>query len=223
MKTTTFVCVSALASVMATGCGATSDDDFDQQASEQEDIGSVEQAVTPAKGDWVVIGCNLTQTQMQAILGDLTAATSVKMICGFLTSTTKIPVLISGVSRTLYNSNGTVYATNRKFWYGVIGSSLSTTLFNNAAQSCLNPYKHRFFTGTFNTNSGCKAAGGASKYYDDFSSTTRTNECNWVKAQTAFKNKAASLGKTIASNCSNVIGFDPGVTSASCSVGGWTC
>jgi hypothetical protein len=221
MKTTTFACVSALASVMATGCGATSDDDFDQQASEQEDIGSVEQAVTPVKGDWVVISCSLTQAQMNTILGNLDAVVSLQTMCGILGAKTKIPVIISGVSRTIYYNNGTTYMANKKFWYAVVGSGVNTINFNNGAHSCFVPFQHRFFIDGYHTKTNCKA--DRLKYYDDFVATTRTSECTWVKGQTAFKNKAAELGKTIASNCSNVIGFDPGVTSASCSVGGWTC
>jgi hypothetical protein len=55
MKRTALVSVAFCASVMASGCAGESLEGFDQEALDQESIGSVQQGVTPDVGDWVDI------------------------------------------------------------------------------------------------------------------------------------------------------------------------
>jgi hypothetical protein len=107
-----------------------------------------------------------------------------------------------------------------------------------------NAFVHSYFAGTWDSNTSClsyKVPGSIAcmfalnktwcmeywhqslYYFPDYGATKRTSECNWIKAQTAFVNNAAAIGLPVASDCSNVVGFDPLTTASQCASGGWVC
>jgi hypothetical protein len=77
---------------------------------------------------------------------------------------------------------------------------------------------HRFFRNGWHSETNCKAAG--EKYYHDMSST-RVTYCTWMRSRTNWMNAATAQGKRVASDCNNVVGFDPGTVLASTTAGGW--
>ncbi|MCU0694254.1 MAG: hypothetical protein MUF54_22925 [Polyangiaceae bacterium] len=211
MKSAATVSVSVLASVMVCGCVAASDDDF-----AQEDTGSIQQAVTPVTGSYVPLTCSSTLLTLNTRLGDISAANAMLKICAGSNSE-QYPVIISGASRNIYNNNGSIFQGTKRFWYTVKPNSTAW----NDTTSCDYPFIHRFWVDGWKSDRNCLSVG--KKYYNDFIATTRANHCQWISNYPAFKTVASNLGKAVASDCSNVLGFDPGTNLQACGVQGWVC
>jgi hypothetical protein len=211
MKSTALVSVSVLTSIIVCGCVAAHDDDF-----EQEDIGSAQQAATVTTNWFVMANCSGGYTGLKAQVNDQRAANALYTICGRTTSSERYPSIISSSSRNIYENNGSVFESSKKFWFTPATSSDSR--FNNMF-SCKIPFIHRFWINGYNTRTDCKAAG--QKYYDDFGTTTRPTMCTWVKTRTNYLNACSSVSRPVASDCSNLMGFDPGSTLANTAAGGW--
>jgi hypothetical protein len=211
MKSTALVSASVLASVMVCGCVATNNDD-----SKQEEFGSVEQAATVTYNWFVMANCSGGYTGLKAQVNDQRAANALYTICGRSTSSVRYPSIISATSRDIYNNNGTKWESSKKFWFTPATSGDSR--FNNLF-SCKIPFIHKFWVDGWNTGANCRAAG--QKYYNDFTSTTRSSTCTWVKTRTNYLNACNSVGRPVASDCSNLLGFDPGSTLANTLAGGW--
>jgi hypothetical protein len=160
--------------------------------------------------------CSGGYAGLKAQVNDQRAANALYTLCGRTTSSMRYPAIISSSSRNIYENNGSVFESSKRFWFTPAASGDSR--FNNMF-SCKIPFIHRFWINGYNTRTDCKAAG--QKYYDDFGTTTRPTMCAWLKTRTNYLNACSSVGRPVASDCSNLIGFDPGSTLANTVAAGW--
>jgi hypothetical protein len=227
MRLAALVSASVFSSVMVPGCVTSYDGDPNQQAFEEEAIGSSQQALVTdelKKGDWTICNCTLGLSGLTNYVRDDSRGNAIWKMCQKLGTTTRIPIIVTNVSRKLFNANGTpLYPDGSdlraRMWFAAFPNSVATATFNNVG-SCSSPYIHRFWTNGWKTDVDCKAAGKT--YYDDMILSSRGAECAWTKLQTGFMSAAASVGKGVLANCNNLVGFDPLATGGSLGCG-WLC
>jgi hypothetical protein len=206
---------------MASSCSATSADDFEQEAIDNESIGAVQQAASLPAGATKNVTCG-TQGFVESQLGvDRAAASSIVRLCK-INGTDQVSVSESGKTHQFYDASSGNLAFERPLWYAAAKAGKAADTRWDSRLSCFEPYAHFMFRTTgFNTWTDCPQGSKQVKYHE-FDSTERADECNKIM-NSPLKTMSESNGTSIEPGCDNIVVFDPLSTGGIPDHCGWLC